>query len=46
MAFSLDNTAAIEAHLSKSPYLSEGGLPGGADAQIYLALNKRSYPLI
>lgn len=46
MAFSLDNIAAIEAHLSKSPYLSEGGLPGGADAQIYLALNKGNYPLI
>lgn len=40
MVFTLDNVDAIEAHLAKGPYLSEGGLPGAADAEIYFALNK------
>ena len=41
MNFSLDNVDAIETHLSNAPYLSEGGLPGAADAKILFALNKR-----
>lgn len=28
----------IEAHLGTNPYLSEGGLPGPADAKLYLEL--------
>lgn len=39
MVFTLEKTEEIEAHLSNNPYLTEGGLPGAADAEIYFALN-------
>ena len=39
MPFTLEKTEEIEAHLAKNPYLSEGGLPGASDAEIYFALN-------
>lgn len=40
MPFTLEKTEEIEAHLATNPYLSEGGLPGAADAEIYFALDK------
>ena len=43
MPFTLEKTEEIEAHLGKNPYLSEGGLPGAADAEIYFALNGGTY---
>lgn len=46
MVFSLDKVDQIEAHLATQPYLSEGGLPGAADAKIYMALNKGTWRII
>lgn len=39
MSFTIEKPAEIEAHLNNNPYLTEGGLPGAADAEIYFALN-------
>jgi hypothetical protein len=38
MPFSATNIDQIETHLASHPYLSEGGLPGADDAQIYFDL--------
>lgn len=38
MTFSANNIDQIESHLATHPYLSEGGLPGAQDAQIYFDL--------
>ena len=46
MPFTLEKTEEIEAHLAKNPYLSEGGLPGAADAEIYFALNGGNFSII
>lgn len=32
MPFSIERPEEIEKHLDSNPYLSEGGLPGAADA--------------
>ena len=46
MPFSLEKVEEIEAHLQKNPYLSEGGLPGAVDAEIYFALDKSNHHFI
>lgn len=38
MTFSASNIDQIETHLASHPYLSEGGLPGAQDAQIFFDL--------
>lgn len=38
MTFSAKNIAQIESHLATHPYLSEGGLPGADDAQVFFDL--------
>lgn len=44
MPFSAKNLDQIESHLATHPYLSEGGLPGADDAQIYFDLGSTFYP--
>lgn len=41
MPFSAANIDQIETHLASHPYLSEGGLPGAEDAQIYFDLGSK-----
>jgi hypothetical protein len=36
MQFSIEKPEEIETHLANHPYLSEGGFPGGEDAQVVL----------
>ena len=38
MTFSVKNLNQVESHLTTHPYLSEGGLPGATDAQLYFDL--------
>lgn len=38
MTFTVAKIEDIEAHLGAHPYLSEGGLPGALDAQIFFDL--------
>lgn len=38
MTFSASNIDQIETHLASHPYLSEGGLPGAQDAQVFFDL--------
>jgi|JI9StandDraft_2_1071091.scaffolds.fasta_scaffold188931_1 hypothetical protein len=38
MSFTIEKLQDIEEHLGKHPTLSEGGLPGAADSQIFQAL--------
>lgn len=38
MTFSASNIDQIESHLASHPYLSEGGLPGADDAQVFFDL--------
>ena len=42
MGFTTEKPEEIEAHLGSHPYLSEGGLPGAADAEVYFSLNGRT----
>jgi hypothetical protein len=42
MTFSAKNIDQIESHLASHPYLSEGGLPGATDAQIYFDLASKN----
>ena len=43
MTFSAKNIAQIESHLATHPYLSEGGLPGAEDAQVFFDLGSNFY---
>ena len=43
MPFSATNLAEIESHLATHPYLSQGGLPGADDAQIYFDLGSNLF---
>jgi hypothetical protein len=45
MPFSVDNLKGIEEHLNNHPTLSEGGVPGPVDANIFLALKSKHYPM-
>lgn len=42
MQFSVTKLDQIEAHLANNPYLTEGGLPGAVDAQIYFDLQSNT----
>ncbi len=43
MTFSATNIDQIEKHLASHPYLSEGGLPGVEDAQMYFDLGSNLF---
>lgn len=43
MSFTIEKLQDIENHLEKHPTLSEGGVPGAADAAIFLALGSNSF---
>jgi hypothetical protein len=42
MTFSVKNIDQIESHLATHPYLSEGGLPGAVDAQLYFDFGSKN----
>lgn len=43
MPFSASNIDQIESHLASHPYLSEGGLPGAEDAQVFFDLGSNLF---
>jgi hypothetical protein len=46
MTFTAANVDQIETHLASHPYLSEGGLPGAQDAQVFFDLGSNSSLII